>query len=57
MGPQTISTPQSEAMEEGSTEIGLPRVAVLEALAEPVQAIGPSRSNQSTAVQGDPDDQ
>lgn len=33
------------------------KVTVLEALAENTELIGPSRSNQSTPPQGDPDDQ
>jgi hypothetical protein len=33
------------------------RVTVLEALAEDTELVGPSRSNQSTAPQGDLDDQ
>lgn len=35
----------------------LGRITVLEALAEDTAAIGPSRSNVSTRVTGDPDDQ
>lgn len=54
MSEQIICAPESdEAMRSSDTG----RLTVLEALAQPTLAIGPSRSNQSTRVQGDPDDQ
>ena len=48
MSTQDISASKGEAFE---------RITVLEALAEPTQAVGISRSNASTPTAADADDQ
>lgn len=54
MNQQAAHAPQDGDVARGND---LRRVTVLEALAEPALAIGPCRSNQTTASAGDADDQ
>jgi hypothetical protein len=54
MSRQTTNGSQSE---DWASRVGTAPITVLEALATDTESVGPCRSNVSTRVQGDPDDQ